>query len=164
MYYNEIRQPDGTSVIGINHNQERPSILDVLPTNETQRVQQQEPEYQLFNSIIIYWLSIFLVLASIHYMILYDNIITIVNCLACILPIHSLQNNSMYGVFVYTMYIMLAMLLTTFLGLYEYIWYYVTCNGIITCIFITSVVNYIKYIRNRNQNENQNQNQNEHIV
>ena len=84
MYYNEIRQPDGTSVIGINHNQERPSILDVLPTNETQQVQQQEPEYQLFNSIIIYWLSIFLVLASIHYMILYDNIITIVNCLACI--------------------------------------------------------------------------------
>ena len=58
MYYNEIRQPDGTSVIGINRNQERPPILDVLPTNETQRVQQQEPEFQLFNSIIIYWLSI----------------------------------------------------------------------------------------------------------
>ncbi len=162
MYYNEIRQPDGTSVIGINRNQERPPILDVLPTNETQQVHQQEPEYQLFNSIIIYWLSIFLVLASIHYMILYDNIITIVNCLACILPLHSLQNNSMYGICIYTFYIMISMILTTLLGLYEYIWYYVICNGMITCIFITSVVNYIKYIRNINQI--QNQIQNEHIV
>jgi len=52
------------------------------------------------------------------------------------------------------------MLLTTFLGLYEYIWYYVICNGIIMCIYITSVVKYIKYIRNQTQNRNQN----EHVV
>ena len=67
MYYNEIRQPDGTSVIGVNHNMERPSVLDVLPSNETQQVQQQEPEYELFNSVTIAWLNVFLVLASIHY-------------------------------------------------------------------------------------------------
>lgn len=153
MYYNEIRQPDGTSVIGVNHNMERPSVLDVLPSNETQQVQQQEPEYELFNSVTIAWLNVFLVLASIHYTILYDNLLTIINCLACVLPLHSIQNNSIHGIFLYTIYVMIAMLVTTFLGFYEYIWYYVLCNGIITCIFITSVVKYIKYIRNRNRNE-----------
>ena len=158
MYYNEIRQPDGTSVIGVNHNMERPSVLDVLPSNETQQVQQQEPEYELFNSVTIAWLNVFLVLASIHYTILYDNLLTIINCLACVLPLHSIQNNSIHGIFLYTIYVMIAMLLTTFLGFYEYIWYYVICNGIITCIFITSVVKYIKYIRNQTQS------QNEHVV
>jgi len=153
MYYNEIRQPDGTSVIGVNHSMERPSVLDVLPSNETQQVQQQEPEYELFNSVAIAWLNVFLVLASIHYTILYDNLLTIINCLACVLPLHSIQNNSIHGIFLYTIYVMIAMLLTTFLGFYEYIWYYVICNGIITCIFITSVVKYIKHIRNRNRNE-----------
>jgi len=59
---------------------------------------------------------------------------------------------------VYTVYIMFAMLLTTFLGIYEYLWYYVICNSIIICIFITSVVKYIIYIRNQIQT------QNEHVV
>ena len=158
MYYNEIRQPDGTSVIGVNHSMERPPVLDVLPSNETQQVQQQEPEYELFNSVAIAWLNVFLVLASIHYTILYDNLLTIINCLACVLPLHSIQNNSIHGIFLYTIYVMIAMLLTTFLGFYEYIWYYVICNCIITCIFITSVVKYIKHIRNQNQS------QNEHVV
>ena len=153
MYYNEIRQPDGTSVIGVNHSMERPSVLDVLPSNETQQVQQQEPEYELFNSVMIAWLNVFLVALSIHYTILYDNLLTIINCLACVLPLYSIENNSIHGIFLYTIYVMIAMLLTTFLGFYEYIWYYVLCNGIITCIFITSVVKYIKYIRNRNRNE-----------
>jgi hypothetical protein len=158
MYYNEIRQPDGTPIIGINYEEERPHVVDVLPSNETRQVQQQEPEYKLFNSVMITWLNVFLVALSIHYTILYDNLLTILNCLACVLPLHSIENNSMYGILAYTIYVMIAMLLTTFLGLYEYIWYYVICNGIIICIFITSVVNYIKYIRNQNQI------QNEHVV
>ena len=158
MYYNEIRQPDGTPIIGINYEEERPHVVDVLPSNETRQVQQQEPEYKLFNSVMITWLNVFLVALSIHYTILYDNLLTILNCLACVLPLHSIENNSMYGILAYTIYVMIAMLLTTFLGLYEYIWYYIICNGIIMCIFITSVVNYIKYIRNQNQI------QNEHVV
>jgi hypothetical protein len=160
MYYNEIRQPDGTPIIGINYEEERPPVVDVLHTNETQQVQQQEPEYQLFDSQMITWFTLFLVLASIQYTLMYDNAITILNCLACLLPLHSIQNNSMYGILVYTIYVMIAMLVTTFLGLYEYIWYYVICNGIIMCIYITSVVKYIKYIRNQTQNRNQN----EHVV
>jgi hypothetical protein len=160
MYYNEIRQPDGTPIIGINYEEERPPVIDVLHTNETQQVQQQEPEYQLFDSQMITWFTLFLVLASIQYTLMYDNIITILNCLACLLPLHSIQNNSMYGILAYTIYVMIAMLLTTFLGLYEYIWYYVICNGIIMCIYITSVVKYIKYIRNQHQIRNQN----EHVV
>ena len=160
MYYNEIRQPDGTPIIGINYEEERPPVVDVLHTNETQQVQQQEPEYQLFDSVMIAWLNVFLVLTSIQYILVYDNIITILNCLACLLPLYSIQNNNMYGILAYTIYIMIAMLLTTFVGLYEYIWYYVICNGIIMCIYITSVVKYIKYIRNQNQIRNQN----EHVV
>ena len=37
MYYNEIVQPDGTHCIGINYDEERPAILDVLsnPENST---------------------------------------------------------------------------------------------------------------------------------
>ena len=161
MYYNEIRQPDGTPIIGINYEEERPHVVDVLTSNETQQVQQQEPEYELFNSLMIAWLNVFLVALSVHYTILYDNILTIINCLACVLPLHSIQNNSIHGIFLYTIYVMIAMLLTTFLGFYEYIWYYVICNGIITCIFITSVVKYIKYIRNQNQNRNINE---QHVV
>ena len=160
MYYNEIRQPDGTPIIGINYEEERPHVIDVVPIIETQRVQQQESEYELFNSQMITWFTLFLVLASIQYTLMYDNIITILNCLACLLPLHSIQNNSMYGILAYTIYVMFAMLLTTFLGLYEYIWYYVICNGIIICIFITSVVKYIKYIRNQTQIRNQN----EHVI
>jgi len=160
MYYNEIRQPDGTPIIGINYEEERPPVANVLPSNETQQVQQQEPEYELFNSVMIAWLNVFLVALSIHYTILYDNLLTIINCLACVLPLYSIENNSIHGIFLYTIYVMIAMLVTTFLGFYEYIWYYVICNGIITCIFITSVVKYIKYIRNRRQIRNQN----EHVV
>jgi len=160
MYYNEIRQPDGTPIIGINYEEERPPVANVLPSNETQQVQQQEPEYELFNSLMIAWLNVFLVALSIHYTILYDNLLTIINCLACVLPLYSIENNSIHGIFLYTIYVMIAMLVTTFLGFYEYIWYYVICNGIITCIFITSVVKYIKYIRNRRQIRNQN----EHVV
>jgi len=158
MYYNEIRQPDGTPIIGINYEEERPPVANVLPSNETQQVQQQEPEYELFNSLMIAWLNVFLVALSIHYTILYDNLLTIINCLACVLPLYSIENNSIHGIFLYTIYVMIAMLVTTFLGFYEYIWYYVICNGIITCIFITSVVKYIKHIRNQNQS------QNEHVV
>jgi len=161
MYYNEIRQPDGTPIIGINYEEERPPVVDVLTSNETQQVQQQEPEYELFNSIMIAWLNVFLVALSVHYTILYDNLLTIINCLACVLPLHSIQNNSIHGIFLYTIYVMIAMLLTASLGFYEYIWYYVICNGIITCIFITSVVKYIKYIRNQNQNRNINE---QHVI
>ena len=46
---------------------------------------------------------------------------------------------STYHIIGYTVYIMFAMLLTTFLGIYEYLWYYVICDSIIICIFITSV-------------------------
>ena len=74
MYYNEIRQPDGTPIIGINYEEERPHVVDVLPSNETRQVQQQEPEYKLFNSVMITWLNVFLVALSIHYTILYDNL------------------------------------------------------------------------------------------
>ena len=84
--------------------------------------------------------------------------ISISNCIACVLPLHSVQNNNLYGIIVYTVYIMFAMLLTTFLGIYEYLWYYVICNSIIICIFITSVMKYIIYIRNQIQT------QNEHVV
>ena len=84
--------------------------------------------------------------------------ISISNCIACVLPLHSVQNNSLYGIIVYTVYVMFAMLLTTFLGIYEYLWYYVICNSIIICIFTTSVMKYIIYIRNQTQT------QNEHVV
>ena len=83
MYYNEITQPDGTPIIGINYEEERPPALEVIPNTETQHVQQQEPEYELFNSVMIAWLNVFLVALSVHYTILYDNILTIINCLAC---------------------------------------------------------------------------------
>ena len=49
MYYNEIIQPDGTPIIGINHEEERPTALEVIPTNETRQIQHREPEYELFN-------------------------------------------------------------------------------------------------------------------
>ena len=156
MYYNEVRQPDGTRVIGINYDEERPNVLEVLPTIESQN--QEQPEYQIFKSDIVYWLNLFIVIISIYYTLIYDNIISIVNCLACILPLHSTQNNNIYGLIVYAVYIIFTMLLTTFLGIYEYIWYYFTCNVIIMCIFLTSVAKYVIYIRNQNQNIN------EHVV
>lgn len=153
MYYNQVRQPDGTSVIGINYNEERPNVLEVLPTIESRH--QQQPEYQIFKMDIVYWLNLFIVAISIYYTLVYDNIISIVNCLACILPLHSTQNNNICGIIVYTVYIMFIMLLTTFLGIYEYIWYYFTCNVIIMCIFLTSVAKYVIHIRNQNQTINQ---------
>lgn len=156
MYYNEVRQPDGTRVIGINREEERPSVLEVLPTIESQN--QEQPEYQIFKLDIVYWLNLFIVIISIYYTLIYDNIISVVNCLACILPLHSTQNNNIYGIIVYTVYIIFTTLLTTFLGIYEYIWYYFTCNVIIMCIFLTSVAKYVIYIRNQNQNIN------EHVV
>ena len=157
MYYNEVRQPDGTSVIGINYDEERPNILEVLPTIESQQ-QQQQPEYQIFKLDIVYWLNLFIVIISIYYTLIYDNIISIVNCLACILPLHSTQNNNIYGIIVYAVYIIFTMLLTAFLGIYEYIWYYFICNVIIMCIFLTSVTKYVMYIRNQNQTIN------EHVI
>lgn len=157
MYYNEVRQPDGTSVIGINYDEERPNILEVLPTIESQQ-QQQQPEYQIFKLDIVYWLNLFTVIISIYYTLIYDNIISTFNCLACILPLHSTQNNNIYGIIVYTVYIIFTMLLTAFLGIYEYIWYYFICNVIIMCIFLTSVTKYVMYIRNQNQTIN------EHVI
>jgi hypothetical protein len=157
MYYNEVRQPDGTSVIGINYDEERPNILEVLPTIESQQ-QQQQPEYQIFKLDIVYWLNLFTVVISIYYTLIYDNIISTFNCLACILPLHSTQNNNIYGIIVYTVYIIFTMLLTAFLGIYEYIWYYFICNVIIMCIFLTSVTKYVMYIRNQNQTIN------EHVI
>ena len=154
MYYNEVRQPDGTSVIGINYDEERPNILEVLPTIESQQ-QQQQPEYQIFKLDIVYWLNLFTVIISIYYTLIYDNIISTFNCLACILPLHSTQNNNIYGIIVYTVYIIFTMLLTAFLGIYEYIWYYFICNVIIMCIFLTSVTKYVMYIRNQNRTINQ---------
>ena len=156
MYYNEVRQPDGTSVIGINYDEERPSVLEVLPTIRSQ--QQPQPEYQIFKLDIVYWLNLFIVIMSIYYTLIYDNIISIFNCLACILPLHSTQNNNIYGIIVYAVYIIFTMLLTAFLGIYEYIWYYFICNVIIMCIFLTSVTKYVMYIRNQNQTIN------EHVI
>ena len=48
MYYNEIRQPDGTHCIGINYDEERPSVLEVLPNPELEIQQRRrQPDYQL---------------------------------------------------------------------------------------------------------------------
>lgn len=157
MYYNEIIQPDGTHCIGINYEEERPAILDVLHNPEIQQ-QVRQPDYQIFESKIVRWLNLFIIISSAYYSLVYDNMISISNCIACVLPLHSVQNNNLYGIIAYTVYIMFAMLLTTFLGIYEYLWYYVICNSIIICIFITSVVKYIIYIRNQIQT------QNEHVV
>ena len=145
MYYNEIRQPDGTPIIGINYEEERPSILEVLSNPEIQQ-QVRQPDYQIFELKIVRWLNLFIIISSAYYSLVYDNMISISNCIACVLPLHSVQNNNLYGIIVYTVYIMFAMLLTTFLGIYEYLWYYVICNSIIICIFITSVMKYIIYI------------------
>jgi len=153
MYYNEIIQPDGTPIIGINYEEERPTVLEVLPNPEIEIQQRvQQPGYQIFDPKIIYWLNLFIIIISAYYTLVYDNMIYICNCMACILPLHSTQNNSLYGIIGYTVYIMFAMLLTTFLGIYEYLWYYVICDSIIICIFITSVAKYIIYIRNQTQN------------
>lgn len=157
MYYNEIIQPDGTHCIGINYEEERPSILEVLSNPEIQQ-QVRQPDYQIFEFKIVRWLNLFIIISSAYYSLVYDNMISISNCIACVLPLHSVQNNNLYGIIVYTVYIMFAMLLTTFLGIYEYLWYYVICNSIIICIFITSVMKYIIYIRNQIQT------QNEHVV
>lgn len=157
MYYNEIIQPDGTHCIGINYEEERPSILEVLSNPEIQQ-QVRQPDYQIFELKIVRWLNLFIIISSAYYSLVYDNMISISNCIACVLPLHSVQNNNLYGIIVYTVYIMFAMLLTTFLGIYEYLWYYVICNSIIICIFITSVMKYIIYIRNQIQT------QNEHVV
>jgi len=157
MYYNEIIQPDGTHCIGINYEEERPSILEVLSNPEIQQ-QVRQSDYQIFESKIVRWLNLFIIISSAYYSLVYDNMISISNCIACVLPLHSVQNNNLYGIIVYTVYIMFAMLLTTFLGIYEYLWYYVICNSIIICIFITSVMKYIIYIRNQIQT------QNEHVV
>ena len=157
MYYNVIIQPDGTHCIGINYEEERPSILEVLSNPEIQQ-QVRQPDYQIFEFKIVRWLNLFIIISSAYYSLVYDNMISISNCIACVLPLHSVQNNNLYGIIVYTVYIMFAMLLTTFLGIYEYLWYYVICNSIIICIFITSVMKYIIYIRNQIQT------QNEHVV
>ena len=159
MYYNEIRQPDGTRCIGINYDEERPSVLEVLPNTEIQQ-QVRQPDYQIFESKIVHWLNLFIIIISAYYSLVYDNMISISNCIACVLPLHSVQNNSLYGIIVYTVYVMFAMLLTTFLGIYEYLWYYVICNSIIICIFITSVSKYIIYIRNQTQTRREN----EHVI
>jgi hypothetical protein len=161
MYYNEIRQPDGTRCIGINYDEERPSVLEVLPNPELEIQQRRrQPDYQLFEPKIVHWLNLFIILVSAYYSLVYDNMISISNCIACVLPLHSVQNNSLYGIIGYTIYIMFAMLLTTFLGIYEYLWYYVICNSIIICIFITSVAKYIIYIRNQTQTRREN----EHVI
>ena len=151
MYYNEIIQPDGTQCIGINYDEERPTILEVLPNPEIQQ-RVQQPVYQIFDPKIIHWLNLFIIIISAYYSLVYDNMISISNCIACVLPLHSTQNNNLYGIIGYTVYIMFSMLLTTFLGIYEYLWYYVICDSIVICIFITSVAKYIIYIRNQTQN------------
>ena len=156
MYYNQVNQPDGTPIIGINIEEERPRVMNVLPVNEIH--QQSEPVYQLFDFIVVSWLSVFMVIISIYFTLEYDNIVSIINCLSCLLPLHSIKHNNVYGIFAYTAYVMFAMVLTTLLGVYEYFWYYISCNAIIICIFITSVVKYYKYIINQNQNIN------EHVV
>jgi hypothetical protein len=161
MYYNKIIQPDGTQCIGINYEEERPTVLEVLPNPEIEIQQQvQQPEYQLFEHKVSHWLNLFIVIISVYYLLVYDNMISICNCMACVLPLHSMKNNSLYGIIGYTVYITFSILFTTFLGIYEYLWYYVICNSIIICIFITSVVKYIIYIRNQTQI----QTQNEHII
>ncbi len=153
MYYNEIIQPDGTQCIGINYDEERPTVLEVLPNPELEIQQRvQQPVYQIFDTKIIHWLNLFIIIISVYYVLVYDNMISISNCIACVLPLHSIQNNNLYGIIGYTVYIMFSMLLTTFLGIYEYLWYYVICDSIIICIFITSVAKYIIYIRNQTQN------------
>ena len=60
----------------------------------------------LIRSVIV-WLNVFLVALSIHYTILYDNFLTIINCLACVLPLYSIENNSIHGIFLYTIYVMI---------------------------------------------------------
>ena len=65
MYYNKVRQPDGTTVIGINHEEERPSVMEVLPTIESRQQPQPQPEYQIFKSDIVHWLNLFIIIISI---------------------------------------------------------------------------------------------------
>jgi len=91
MYYNEIVQPDGTHCIGINYEEERPAILDVLPNPEIQQ-QVRQPDYQIFESKIVRWLNLFIIISSAYYSLVYDNMISISNCIACVLPLHSVQN------------------------------------------------------------------------
>ena len=137
------------------------AVLEVLPNPELEIQQRRrQPDYQLFEPKIVHWLNLFIILVSAYYSLVYDNMISISNCIACVLPLHSVQNNSLYGIIVYTVYVMFAMLLTTFLGIYEYLWYYVICNSIIICIFTTSVSKYIIYIRNQTQTRREN----EHVV
>ena len=103
MYYNEIIQPDGTHCIGINYEEERPSILEVLSNPEIQQ-QVRQPDYQIFEFKIVRWLNLFIIISSAYYSLVYDNMISISNCIACVLPLHSVQNNNLYGIIVYTVY------------------------------------------------------------
>ena len=66
MYYNEIIQPDGTHCIGINYEEERPAILEVLSNPEIQQ-QVRQPDYQIFELKIVRWLNLFIIISSAYY-------------------------------------------------------------------------------------------------
>tara|TARA_B100000401_G_scaffold431712_1_gene368132 strand:+ start:135 stop:626 length:492 start_codon:yes stop_codon:yes gene_type:complete len=152
-YYNQVINPDGVSVLGINNSVEKPSPL---PETETQT--QTEIEIENRQVIIIEIRSVYKLLSTLMFSLTFSyfllfpfGYINTIDMVMSIISHYYVFKNDVKFLSIHTVYLILRFFIAIYFKFIEYLGYYFVYSFINTCTIITLVADHNNIITSRIQ-------------
>lgn len=150
-YYNEVINPDGLPILGINNSIEKPPPL---PDPETQNQTEPEPESEnqqivIFEIRPMYKLSMtsMFILTFCYILFFPDGYINILDMIMSCISHYYVFKNDVKFLQIHTVYLMLRFILAVHFRFIEYLGYYFIYAFINTCAILTLVSDQNNYFR-----------------
>tara|TARA_B100000287_G_scaffold47331_1_gene42184 strand:- start:601 stop:1092 length:492 start_codon:yes stop_codon:yes gene_type:complete len=152
-YYNQVINPDGVSVLGINNSVEKPS-----PLQETETQNQTEIEIENRQVIIIEIRSVYKLLSTLMFSLTFSyfllfpfGYINTIDMVMSIISHYYVFKNDVKFLSIHTVYLILRFFIAIYFKFIEYLGYYFVYSFINTCTIITLVADHNNIITSRIQ-------------
>ena len=152
-YYNQVINPDGVSVLGINNSVEKPS-----PLQETETQNQTEIEIENRQVIIIEIRSFYKLLSTLMFSLTFSyfllfpfGYINTIDMVMSIISHYYVFKNDVKFLSIHTVYLILRFFIAIYFKFIEYLGYYFVYSFINTCTIITLVADHNNIITSRIQ-------------
>ena len=152
-YYNQVINPDGVSVLGINNSVEKPS-----PLQETETQNQTEIEIENRQVIIIEIRSVYKLLSTLMFSLTFSyfllfpfGYINTIDMVMSIISHYYVFKNDVKFLSIHTVYLILRFFIAIHFKFIEYLGYYFVYSFINTCTIITLVADHNNIITSRIQ-------------
>jgi len=152
-YYNQVINPDGVSVLGINNSVEKP-----LPFSEPEIQNQTETEIENRQAITIEIRSVYKLLSTLMFSLTFSyfllfpfGYVNTVDMIMSVISHYYVFKNDVKFLSIHTIYLILRFCIAMYLKFIEYLGYYFVYSFINTCTIITLVADHNNIITSQFQ-------------